>query len=1154
MADRKWTDKQKEAISYSSSEHGGKGVIVSAAAGSGKTAVIVERIKGKLMRGEVNADELIISTFTRKAADEMKLRLENALEEELAKDPDNDKLLEQRLRLNDANISTIDSFCSAVLKRYGALSDELPAKMNVLEQTETELLLAQAIDDVLENMYDSSSGYFTDDQRDLIYDWYDNEGDSRLFGTLKYMYRFSEKLLDPDTFFSEQLEVYRDPEHTKDNAAAVLNRYISSQLGEGLKNMHSLVGMLALCVPADDKGQKIVNDWNKIAGQFDGICNGIVTDISARARNALTQLEGLKNPSAPKKTDDYDNEEAKGYNASLRSLRTSLTNLLKPLSFRDKDMLTAAPVLELLIKLTRSIGERYRQLKRDRGGVDFTDIELMTLGLLRDENGEPSDIAKEIAAKTAEIIVDEFQDSNEIQYEIFRLISKNKSNLYFVGDVKQSIYRFRGADPLVFKSLSEDTDSYEPVQLNANFRSCEQVVNSVNCIFTGQMTEECGDVDYNDDCKLIRKAEYLSDDKNNVTEFAVFEAEKKPEAREKEAQYIARRIYEMVNGKDPFMLTVRDKETGSMTKRRCSYGDFAILMENYSGSAYVYKNALEEAGVPFIAKEEKRFTEMTEIKYIISLLKVLDDPYKDLELAMVLMHEPYLMPAEDIAKIKLRPDGSGTAYKHLWTGLREHAGIPGNDRIKAAFDEISGYMSYARDNSPERVLRKIFDESMVIPAAAASPGGDKRVESLYRLLSYAKGFSEGESAGLCDLIDLIESINKRDVKIAPTDNSSSADAVKMMTIHASKGLEFPVCFVVNLSTGYGGGNKEHYYIECDSRCGIGMKVIRRNIEEKLFLEISTMPYEMVKAEIKRLDLSESMRKLYVAATRAEEKLIFTVPKGGRFVEGRHYKWVSSAAEKFPQYIAAAKELDETDEPQDAAEDEEPLKIKYRSAYAAEDFTKIPAKVSATQIGVRNESSLEDDRGEMDRYLRTPSFLLKDEGGKLTGKKRGDAYHKVMEHIDFSTPAERIPDVIEEMVRLGQLSEAERDCIEVKDIENFLESDICLRARNSGNIYREYPIFCRSTPKPGDWDIDDWESVPESDRPMIQGIVDMFFIENGQIILVDYKKHKADRTTEQLIEEYKGQLEIYSAALTTITGLPVAEKMLYSFVHGVVPVV
>lgn len=1095
-----WTPEQEKAIA-----HSGGAAVVSAAAGSGKTAVLVERIVRLLTDAEnpVPADRLVVVTFTEKAAGELKTRLNTALSAAVEREPHNEALKAQLVRLEDASISTISAFCLSLLRRYSALLSLAP-DFTVADDAELELSLA--LDAALEEFYKTAE----EAEKSLLYDWYGGENDALLCEVLRALYEFSRNLPDAAASFSEWLSVYENPAEKLPPLKKIFaEREVMPSLTRAEELFSSLLGS------AQEKDQKLGKEWQALFGGLSELYETYPFFTGEAARARLTALSGEKAPTLSRSTKEYDNAAAKEANPELKDLWGQLLEAAGLLNRAEEDCLECAPVLRLLIGLTERLEEEFTQRKRQKNKVDFSDIELTALKLLRDEK-----TAREISAGISAVIVDEFQDSNEIQYEIFRRLSDGGKNLYFVGDVKQSIYRFRGADPRVFIRLLDD-DSFTKIFLNRNFRSAAPVIESVNAIFEGTMTREMGGIDYGEDSRLIQGAAYETDERYAAELIRVY-GETVGQAREREAAYLADRITEMIESGFPV--------TEKGVRRPCRAGDFAILMGRYAASASIYKSALSRAGLPFEAKEEASYTEFTEIRLMLSLLRVIDNPYRNRDLAALLTLPPYSFTADELAAVKL---GGGTErFQSLYAGLRRYGET--NEKAKAFLEELDGLRAFSAEHPIERLVRKIYDECGFVEAMRAMPDGEKRDANLKLLIGIARRFSENGSRGLYDFLRYMEASGKFSAGfVQSTGGAGSENAVRLMTIHGSKGLEFPICFVANLTAEERAA--ERIPLSLETTRGIGLKIVDR---EKM-LKLDTLLDRLVSGENRAQEQSEEMRLLYVAATRAKEKLIFTAPRrlGKSEAEPKsHLKWLleSRAAERglielHEIYGYAPKNCTKKEK----KTDEKP-KIAPFTPYAFLRYAEIPAKVTATQVGVKSVNDFAPTVDKIDRFLRVPSFLRED-GGKLSGKKKGDAYHKALELLDFSGGVGQLDGLFQS----GKLTEAERRAIDDGEMARFLGSTLCRRICASAEVHREFPIFCEYTP----------EAFPDGEeKPFIQGIADLYFVEDGEIVLVDYKTN-AGVTADILREEYEGQLHIYRGALEQMTGMRVKECLLYAFSLG-----
>ena len=1118
-----WSDEQLEAMNYS-----GGSVIVSAAAGSGKTAVLVERVKRIIMDKEnpVNADEIVLVTFTQKAAEELKVRLDKSLAEAEEKNGGDEYLRSQRIKLDDADISTISSFCMRLLREYSSAVDLSP-DFGVLDESESAVMIDRTVSDVLEEFYKNGEK----DTKALLYEWYGGESDLALERSVKYIFNFMRKLPDREKSLAQWLDVYENPDKYYDSIKKeIAERYLIPALAEMKKAGENLIGEF------DEKAEPFIESVKEVIEKAEAYINGTEDDLKRLAEliPPTFNSRGMKGDLEPLK-------EAR--EVMKKTLPTLIERAGLIVNLKDHYSRTY-PVLKALIGLSKAVDAEYSSRKRLKNKIDFSDAELLVIELLRDE-----EIALNIRNSISVIIVDEFQDSNDLQYEIFCRLSRNMNNLFFVGDIKQSIYHFRGANPRVFNRVIEEAHKegspFKHIVLNQNFRSSDKVINAVNYIFEGTMTKKVGEVDYNEEHKLTQGKTYDSD-KSHIAELIRFSGGNVKEIRKSEAGYIAERIKEMVES--GFLVTEGE------TKRPCRYGDFAVLMGKYKTNAFIYKKAFDERNISYVAKEDGVFTDYYEIKLILSFLKIIDNPYRNADMAAVLMLPPYNFTPDELSEIKYaRTDEIEYPNRFLYTGLNAYASV--NPKAAEFMADLKSFREFSREHSPEQLMRKIYDESKIVSVILAMFDGDKRDSNIKRLISYAKKYSENGLKGLSDFIEYMDNLVRSDINTAQAENAEiTGNSVQIMTVHGSKGLEFPICFISNLSTGVGRTvdtslrDPSHKYsfshagkIVADIDKGIGLQVVDR----KNNLIEDTYPFISIKSDISEQEESEEMRLLYVALTRAKEKLIITAPVKNPDKIGGHLKWISNSKAA----SAVVKNKDGTDEKvldikptfmnykpeigKDENSGNKPkISIRLAEKYPYENITRYRAKVTATQVGVKSVDDFAQTTDHVDRFLKSFSFM--NDGGEkaLSGKKKGDAYHKVMELIDFSGDASQVECLYEK----GMITEAERDCIDIGQIEAFLNSGLCRRIINAERVEKEFPIFCQYTP----------EDFPEDEeKPFVQGIADLFFVEGGELVLVDYKTNRGV-TEKDLIEEYTGQLKIYSEALEKTTTIKVKECYLYSF--------
>ena len=452
-----------------------------------------------------------------------------------------------------------------------------------------------------------------------------------------------------------------------------------------------------------------------------------------------------------------------------------------------------------------------------------------------------------------------------------------------------------------------------------------------------------------------------------------------------------------------------------------------------------------------------------------------------------------------------------------------------NRKAQMFCDDLKTLREFAAEHSVEQLIRYIYDESSIISAIQALPDGDKRDSNLKMLISYARRFSENGIRALCDFIRYMDMVSRGDISLSQAKSAETVSgAVKLMTIHGSKGLEFPITFVSNLSSDRKARSQGK--VNTDIKYGIGMRAVRHS--EHIVMD--TFMYNLIAKTGEIQGLSEEMRLLYVAATRAKEKLIFTSPVSKEEDHKVHLKWVEES-------IAAARGLIKTEDiysyeaktiKGSSKEENTAAIIRPFSEYAYLEYTTIPAKMTATQIGVKSVGDSDDAVIEVERFLKNPTFTKKKIDGKLTGTRKGDAYHKAMELIDFSGGVSQL----DKLFDAGKLTFRERECIEDDEVQSFLDSDLCARIVKSGEVHKEFPIF---------FEYDGYGLPEDEEKPFIQGIADLYFIEGDKIVLVDYKTNK-QTNPDILKEEYKGQLKIYAEALEYMTGKKVGECYLWAF--------
>ena len=1190
MAEIKFTKAQEAAIN-----HCGGAAVVSAGAGSGKTAVLAQRVV-KLLCDEENPldpSRIAVVTFTEKAAGELKTRLASLMNETAAAaGKEKARFIKaQSRRLHGAKISTISSFCFSMIRENIELADGVSAGFSVIDQTHAELLKNAVLETVLEDFYKNG----TESEVACILENYVQKNDLALCNMILRIYNKASNRTDPLDWLdrSDDMTIQNGVKKSLETKAKVYADSFKKELDELYTSIGTYDGSNA-------------DSHTEYADKLDSCYGEAVRQLCDNdfvINDEISELSAADIGRAP--SDRSTDKAVKEHRERAKSIFAEIMKICKKITSFDEDMAKSLPAVTVLKKLVISFAEKYAEEKRARNRADFSDAERVLYNMLL-KHPELSE-----RAGLQLIIVDEFQDSNRLQYEIFRRLSGDSPDrLYFVGDIKQSIYGFRGAEPEVFAEVSSQDSEFTVLPLNENFRSRRCVIDGINTLFDRMMTPQLGGADYAKDSRLICGTDSTPEGTEipdeYKTEVCIVAKPGKTSGSEYEAAYIAQRISDMINsgfkvGKD---------------RHACTEDDFAIIMRSPKSKLGVYTEALRAKGIGFSLSLSENFTDRPEIRIMLDQLRVIDDPYNDESLAKLLMSVIYGFSADDMARLRTGTFGVDVTkvsdedmqalrryvrlmrekplYSCILAAADGYCGTVTNDSLKKYFEKVlpekrcaafieqlDMLRTTAASCSVSELIRRIYDTTPVLQLLSLSAEPETRLANLELLITYARNYCDCSGGGtLTDLLDNIDKISSSGGLEAA--KPATEHGVRLMSIHASKGLQFPVVFVSDCSHQFNDGDYTGDII-ISNDYGICSKAV----DTAAMSKIPSPAYDDAQREIKKNLFSEEMRLLYVAATRAEDKLIFTGCKnvtpdkldiGSRCREkagcekGNYLDWFLDVLAldnaKITQedgfidydsvryiFCSAPDECDdeviatETASAQTAnLKDCDDIIAAMTSEYEYEPLTRIAARYTATELASnRRKLSGKDDFG---LYIKLPSFM-ENTGGKLSGKRRGDAYHKLMEHIPFDramTIDEAQQYIINETSDF--LSDAERDCIDAKDISRFFESDIATRLINSGKVYREHPIFHKLTAQNFDAELfgADKNTDLSGAEPYVQGIADLFFIEDDGIVLIDYK---SDRFTDeqQYIEDYKLQLDIYEEALAQEFSMPVKQKLIYSFRLG-----
>ena len=1178
-------------------------ILVSAAAGSGKTAVLVERIIQMVSDAEhpVDIDRLLVVTFTNAAAAQMRERITQALSGRVDANPGNAHLLKQLTLIHNAQITTIDSFCLYIIRNHFDEID-LDPDFRVADDGEIKLLQQDVLADMLEE-------YFAPAGKE-----------KRLEEQILGLYEFAMSYPWPGEWLTGHQDDYAVTEDSLDECSWILllKSYIRSMLEEA----QELLAMTKrLC--EEPGGPYMYLDTLEADGMLiDGLLAADTLEEMYEAFSALVfgRISSKKDESvSPEKR-----EQAKQMRNGIKDLLNGLAKKYFSASPRvqAERMAECAPYVSRLLALTEDFRIRLDGKKREKNLMDFHDMEHMALQILTrktPEGVQPTATALEMREFYAEIMIDEYQDSNLVQEYLLRSISgeeEGKYNRFMVGDVKQSIYKFRLARPELFMEKFDrygKTEGKERrIDLKQNFRSRRQVTDSVNACFACMMGRDLGGVEYDRDAALYPGASFPEpegQEEGDVYETEVLltaAGEDGLDDREREALAIAGKIRQLTG-----TLPVTDKETGQLRPAR--YSDIVILLRTTANWDETFKKVLEECGIPVYITSKTGYFAATEVQTILNFLKVLNNPLQDIPLFGVLKSEAAGFSDEDIARMKAETGAEG---RRLYTCLTVYATEGTQEELKEKsqlflqlLDRFRRYVAYMPIH---QLIEEFLKETGYLYTVSALPGGEQRRANVEMLLTRAENFEKTSYFGLFHFIRYMEQVEKYDIDYGEANvQDENADTVRIMSIHKSKGLEFPICFVAGLSKKFNMQDTMKPVI-MDMDYGIALDYV--DIDSRV--RGSTLKKAVLSGKLRRDSLGEELRVLYVAMTRPQEKLILTgsckdaekvqriLDEGGAglvaasdtpYGPGRLTFTLRSEASGYLDWllpawavcgqqvqILTASELlqEQMGEEQgreqlkarllsfekeaarrSAGEENEEIRLlreRMESVYPHENLKNLYTKTTVSELKKAGmEEAAEEayhlfEEKELVPYL--PRFIREEE--KVSGTARGSAYHKALELFPFAEYAGRLgrkaaggaPDpaevkaILDRMTEEGTLLKEFREAVNPGKIAQFLESSLAARmaqAAARGRLYKEQPFVLGLPAKTLD------DSFPEEETVLIQGIIDVYLEEEDGLVVADYKTDSVTRSQE-LINRYQVQLDYYARALEQLTGKKVKEKIIYSF--------
>lgn len=1166
----------------------GKDILVAASAGSGKTFVVVERILNRIVNDYIDIDKILVVTFTNAAASELRERILNKFYDVLNDkhvEEEKKKHVEKQIKLiNRAQISTIHSFCLNVIKNNFYLLNIDP-NVKTLDESKAKIMLLESIDEVIENEYEKKTEDFI-----RLLDFFKSE--DNLIEYIEKMYNFARSMVNPNEWLDSALNKYS---LVNDNISDLIETDFGKEIVYSVKEKAEIL----------QRELEIVCD--KIRGDSDFESRLALLD------NMLEKIEELK------MLDKYDsmynflqsqinfprlpsskcvNEDLKKEVADIKKKAVAELDNMSKMVYMDtagilKELQSMYNSISCLVNYVKAVDKGYTDKKKANSQIDFNDYEHLALKVLQNE-----DIAKQYKEKFEEIYIDEYQDTSYIQEVLLKAISKN--NRIMVGDVKQSIYSFRNAEPKLFNEKYNSYLSYEEkgsnsignkIILSQNFRSRKCVLDSINDIFKRIMSENIGECDYSE-TEYLRYGNGFDNntEQENITEINIVETDYEEDSEdnaildeleeisntEKEAYVIAEDINKMIKeGKKVYNL--KEKEY-----RNVEYKDIVILLRSTSSKASIYEEVLKANGIPAYSDTSDSFYNSEEVGIILSLFKAIDNIYDDISLISIMYSIIGKFTLDDLVYIR-KYDKRGYLYNALTKAYADKENISEELylKLKTLIEFMEKVRIYLNTYTIAETILKIYEETGIYYSFYLEEMGKQKCANLDSLVEIAKNFEKEEKSSIYQFINYIESMKTRKTKggDSPKLIGEGENVVRILTIHKSKGLEYPIVLVADTSKKYNIMDTSDEII-FDKELGIGSDIYNM----KLGISYPSVIKQAIKGKIKNRTVSEEERLLYVAMTRAKEKLcIYGTVKNYEKMKSKalmfngvdrispiivkdansYLKLLLLAinyecADTFKvniRHVDREVELNKSGNNGEIVRSISPkesflklcssknletqnIDLEFEKKYDYLGSTNVKKKYSATELKQmdKEEQNIEElltnkEVGHLSELK--PSSI----SSNLTSMGYGTLVHKILEEIDYANvKEEEINRLIEDKLSLEKNINLEY----VKNkILKYLNSDIKSYIANAKSIRKELPFVIYD-------DLKDFTDITLDERTYIQGVIDLFIVtSNGENVIIDFKTDSVENKDE-LIKKYKTQLNIYKKGIELSLKEKVSDMYIYSF--------
>ena len=1157
MSEFKATASQRAAI-----DTRGSAVLVSAGAGSGKTKVLTERLMGYICdeQNPAELDSFLIITFTRAAAGELRGRISDEISARLASDPTNKRLRRQSALCRRAKIGTIHSFCADVLRENCHIVGLSP-DFKIADDERAAAMKAAALERVMNERYDKPDRY------PGFIELADSVGagrdDRRLTELVINLHSRMQCHARPEKWAAEQVEQLKAP--VTDAGDTVWGREILSWARNLASYWADAVDGLILKMSENEKiSAAYLPAFSDDAALLRELIRRL--DIGWNKTRELfpikfSRLGSLRNSPDPELSELLKTRR----DALKKDVGKIMTELEMSSELLLSDMAECAPSMEALLSLTLDFDRELTSEKRRRALVDYNDLEHLTAQLLTDENGAQTALARSLSERFTEIMVDEYQDVSRVQDAIFRAISKNGTNLFMVGDVKQSIYRFRLADPEIFTGKYETYKDYETapsgearrILLRENFRSRREILDAANAVFGLCMSRRLGDIDYDEAAALVCGAQYEGDVPKPellILDASSADDDDVSERGEPEARLVARRIRQLI-----------DSETlisDHGAQRPIRYGDIAILLRSPNKSGGVYRRVLEQYDIPVATAQGSGFFTSAEVSTMVSMLAVIDNPHQDIPLIAVLRSPCFGFTADELSEIR-----AADKKADFYTALK--IASEGNDKCRDFVSKLSELRTVAPDLSAAELVWQLINDMDMLSVCSAMGGGEQRRANVLALIELAERFEASGYRGVHRFVLWLRRLAEKGQEISA--GAKRGSAVQIMSVHKSKGLEFPVVFLCETARSFNRQDTTERVL-VHPVLGLGPKYV----DMERHIEYPTLARNAISRRLDSEMRSEEMRLLYVALTRPKERLFITatvknaeksirehrmnmsVPMPSELLRQASclYDWLLYSALidggehlemsvcPLPAAVSAEEEKQRSIAPDPEALAE--LQSRLSFVYPHEAAVALPSKVTATELKTHHDPDEDAQQlaPKLPHCFHLPDFAKKDR--PVTGAERGVATHLVLQYMDFAKTGslDEIKGEIERLRAQRFISDREAAAVDAEAIKELFSSPVGRRILNADMVKREFKfsVMCPA------------EKVyagVEDEQLLLQGVIDCCIREGDALTVIDYKTDRV-RTDAEIHERaklYRSQVEAYAAALERIYGLPVRGRVLYFLSAG-----